>query len=511
MADNNDKNNNIEKDKKIDWNIRPYLAKGVMVFLVFCACALVFFALYRINGVWQILDKIFTALRPILIGMIIAYLLNPIEKKIELIFVNRYSMDKTRKPAVLQKVGRIVSSILTLIIFIGFLSAFFFLIVPALVDNIQNFIDAFPRRSEAFIRWFTSIINGDGKHPEVMGYLMQASDSIQNWFNNSVMPNIASYVSTVTSGVWSVLLALKDFLIGLIIGVVTFIEKEHIEGLGKKMIYVFWKPKTANGVIEVVHKSHKVFGGFITGKIIDSIIIGILTFIVLLIVRMPYAGMIATIIGITNVIPFFGPLIGAIPCLVILLLVDPIYALWFLIIIILVQTFDGYVLGPWILGDSTGLSAFWVIFAIIVGGSLFGVPGMLISVPTFGVIYFLVERAFNRALEKKGLPTETTMYTTVTSVDLDTMDLNRNDWDRSEGRTPNTGILAKISRFFRRLRRKQILKDRRERQEEKRGAEYEEIKKRKDALNEESERLRKQSEMLKEESEKLRAESEKLK
>lgn len=462
MEENKKNFEETEEQRKKDWNLRPYLAIGATVFLVFCACALIFFVLYRWSSFTGVIDKIFTALRPIMIGVILAYLMNPVEKKIEGIFVNRYTMAKTKKPAVQQKVGRIVASIITILLFIAFLGAFFMLIIPAIMDNLQNFIDSFPRRSEAFNRWFSGIVNGDGQHPEVTLWLNQATIAIQNWFNDRVMPNITDYVASVTNGVWSLLVALKDFLIGLIIGVVTFIEKEKLEGIAKKIIFVLWKPKTANGVVEVVHKTHKVFGGFITGKIVDSIIIGILTFIILIIFRVPYAGMLAAIIGITNVIPFFGPLIGAIPCLVILLLVDPIYALWFLIMIIAIQTFDGYVLGPWILGDSTGLTSFWVIFAIIVGGGLFGVPGMLISVPTFGVIYFLIERAFNKKLEKRGLPTETLVYTTVTSVDTDTMEFNRNDWDRSEGRTPNTGILAKISRFLRLKRKKRILEERRE-------------------------------------------------
>lgn len=511
MEENKKNFDETEKLNNSDKKPHRYFAIGLTVFLVFCACALVFFVMYRWSSFTGVIDRIFTALRPIMIGVILAYLMNPVEKKIEKIFVNRYTMAKSKKPALQQKVGRIVSSIIAIIIFIAFLAAFFMLIIPAIIANLQNFIDSFPRRAEAFNRWFSGIVNGDGQHPEVTIWLNQATNAVQTWFNEKVVPNITEYVASLTSGVWSLLVALKDFLIGLIIGVVTFIEKEKLEGIAKKIIFVLWKPKTANGVVEVVHKTHKVFGGFITGKIIDSIIIGILTFIILIIFRIPYAGMLAAIIGITNIIPFFGPIIGAVPCLVILLLVDPIYALWFLIMIIAIQTFDGYVLGPWILGDSTGLSSFWVIFAIIVGGGLFGVPGMLISVPTFGVIYFLIERAFNKKLEKRGLPTETLVYTTVTSVDTDTMEFNRNDWDRSEGRTPNTGVLAKINQFFRIKRRKRILEERREKAEARMGEEYEEIKRKKAALQEESEKLKRQSEQLQEESERLRRESENLK
>ena len=158
------------------------------------------------------------------------------------------------------------------------------------------------------------------------------------------------------------------------------------------------------------HHAHKIFSGFIYGKLLDSFIIGVLCFIGVTVMRMPYTMLVAVVIGVTNIIPVFGPYIGAIPCAALILLYNPMKGLYFIIFIILLQAFDGNLLGPKILGNSTGLSAFWVMFAIVMGGGLFGVPGMLIGVPLFAVIYYLATALVNNFARKKGIPTSSDFY-----------------------------------------------------------------------------------------------------
>ena len=184
----------------------------------------------------------------------------------------------------------------------------------------------------------------------------------------------------------------------------------------KKIIYSIFKPKTGNVIIETCQKASEIFGGFITGKIIDSIIIGIIAYIGCLILRIPSAVLVAVIVGVTNVIPVFGPFIGAIPSLIIVVLQSPLHALYLLIFIIILQQVDGNIIGPKILGSSTGLSSFWVMFAILVGGGCFGFVGMLLGVPVFAVIYYIIRRVVNHSLRKKKLPERTKEYVEMVAV-----------------------------------------------------------------------------------------------
>ena len=189
------------------------------------------------------------------------------------------------------------------------------------------------------------------------------------------------------------------------------------------MIYAIFKPVRANIIVETVRKSNEIFGGFISGKILDSAIIGVIAYIVLAIMKMPDSILIAVIVGVTNIIPFFGPFIGAIPSFVIIVLQDPMKGIYFLIFIVILQQIDGNIIGPKILGDSTGLSSFWVVFAIMVFGGLWGFPGMLLGVPIMAVIYYIVQRSISYFLKKRGLSDQTSEYIYLTRVDKNTNEL----------------------------------------------------------------------------------------
>jgi len=193
-------------------------------------------------------------------------------------------------------------------------------------------------------------------------------------------------------------------------------SKERFIGQIKKVMYSLFGAKKCNNVLEDLRFVNKTFGGFIGGKLLDSLIIGLLCFACISVMGMPYPVLISVIIGVTNVIPFFGPFLGAIPSALLVLVVDPMQCLYFLIFILLLQQFDGNFLGPLILGDSTGLSSFWVIFVITTFGGLFGVLGMLLGVPVFAVLYAFFKRKINRGLEKRGYPTETLPYVNLKEI-----------------------------------------------------------------------------------------------
>ena len=251
----------------------------------------------------------------------------------------------------------------------------------------------------------------------------KGTDAIENFWQTDVLTKVQTYLTSITSGVIYGVKLVLNILIGLIISVYVMASKETFAGQAKKMIYAIFKPVRANIIVETVRKSNEIFGGFISGKILDSAIIGVIAYIVLAIMKMPDSILIAVIVGVTNIIPFFGPFIGAIPSFVIIVLQDPMKGIYFLIFIVILQQIDGNIIGPKILGDSTGLSSFWVVFAIMVFGGLWGFPGMLLGVPIMAVIYYIVQRSISYFLKKRGLSDQTSEYIYLTRVDKNTNEL----------------------------------------------------------------------------------------
>ena len=247
--------------------------------------------------------------------------------------------------------------------------------------------------------------------------LAQYSPKLLDYFDTNLLPNINELVKTLSSSVISIFKALWNFVIGFIISIYVMGSKERFAGQAKKIVYALFDRKTGNEVISNFRFIHGTFIGFIGGKIVDSIIIGIFCFVCTSIIGTPYAILVSVIVGVTNVIPFFGPWIGGIPSALLVLMVDPLQALYFIILILFIQQFDGNILGPKILGDSTGLSGFWVIFSITIFGGLFGVLGMVVGVPIFAVFYAGVKAVVNRMLSKKDLPTDLQPYMTVGEID----------------------------------------------------------------------------------------------
>ena len=255
------------------------------------------------------------------------------------------------------------------------------------------------------------------------------TDTVETFFEDDIFSKVQTYLTSITSGVIYGVKFVLNVIVGLIISVYVMADQEHFAGQAKKIVYAMFKPVRANVIVDTVRKSNEIFSGFISGKILDSAIIGVLAYIVLAIMKMPDTVLVAVIIGVTNVIPFFGPFIGAIPAILITLLIgavpsfiiivlqNPIQGLYFLIFIVVLQQIDGNIIGPKILGSSTGLSAFWVVFAILVFGGLWGFPGMLLGVPLMAVIYYVAQKTVSYFLKKRGLTTDTLAYVYLTKVD----------------------------------------------------------------------------------------------
>ena len=247
-------------------------------------------------------------------------------------------------------------------------------------------------------------------------FIADASKYLEEWLRKSVLQQ-SDFIASITTGVYNVVKSIFNVIIGFIVSVYVLMTKEKFIGQLKKIIYAIFRPRYGNVVMEVVRKADEVFGGFFIGKIIDSLIIGCICFASLAILRMPYVALVSVIVGVTNVIPFFGPYIGAIPSAILIFLVDPMKGIYFIIYIIILQQVDGNVIGPKILGNTTGLSPFWVIFAILLFGGSFGVIGMLFGVPIFAVLYYIIKRVVEHVLRKRQLPEQTKEY-----IELDTVD-----------------------------------------------------------------------------------------
>lgn len=423
--------------KRSDWDMRPYLAIGALIFLVFCCCIAVFTVIFKYAALKKACAVILGVLQPILIGAVMGYLFNPLMRRIDEGCCDLI-LPKVKKKEKVRHMIRTVSSILTVLIFLTVFGLIIYMIVPALIESIVNLVNTMSANVEHFIAWYEQLsIPGKGSGAWE-SYLLMAAEAIENWFDHTLMPQLQDfaqwrdYLTSITVSAINVVVVLKNVVIGLIVSVYVLMEKERFEGQAKKITFAVLPIKQANALIQIVHKVDQIFGGFIIGKIIDSIIIGIICFIGCSILRMPYTLLISVIIGVTNVIPFFGPLIGAIPCLIIVTITDPLHGLYLLIFVLVLQQVDGNIIGPKILGESTGLSSFWVIFAIMVGSGLFGFTGMLFGVPTFAVIYYLIQRLVAYLLKRRGLPTKTQDYTVVTHVDPETKKLCTDGWEHNE-------------------------------------------------------------------------------
>lgn len=284
------------------------------------------------------------------------------------------------------------------------------IIIPQVTDSIMGIINNIGTYINNFEKWISEILV---KYPEILSKVYSQIENFETTLMdavNRIVPQISDIMKKITDSVLGFLLAIKDFLIGIIVAVYFLMDKEHFQAQMKKIVSALFPQRASSGILRVCTQVNDSIGGFISGKIVDSIIIGCLCFICMTVMKLDFAVLISVIVGITNIIPFFGPFIGAIPSALLLLVSTPKQVIPFLILIFIIQQLDGNIIGPKILGQTTGISAFWVLFSILVGGGLFGFAGMILGVPIFAVIYSLINEYVTYMLEKRNLPTTTSDY-----------------------------------------------------------------------------------------------------
>lgn len=391
--------------------------RGMTYFLVIVACILVYFAMLRIEAISNTFSKILDILKPVLYGCLIAYFLNPIVRKVDQYLVPALEKNMKNKEKA-KNLSRSIGVAAAVVIMIAVVTALINMMIPELINSIRNLIFTLPSQINQLVKQVNNIKLDDSTMTSMLKNAMnEASTSLQNWIRTDLLNKINELMTHLTVGLYTLVMEMFHAVVGVIVSVYILFGKEKFISQSKKAAYAIFPAERANLFIHIAVKTNEIFGGFIIGKIIDSIIIGILCFVGTSILNMPYAMLVSVIVGVTNVIPFFGPYIGAIPSAILIALTNPVKGIYFLIFILLLQQFDGNILGPKILGNSTGLSAFWVIVSILLGGGLFGIVGMLFGVPTFAVIYYVIKLLVDNKLEKKELPTVSGCYNEESYVD----------------------------------------------------------------------------------------------
>lgn len=398
---------------------KKYLCWGLTAFCVLASSILFYYILFHRSNLQEGVNTCIAVSMPIIDGFILAYLLAPVLNKVEQKLIKPlYIKAKLPMTEKNKKRVRTFSILTTVVLVLVIVYEFFSLVIPEVIRSIQSIIFQFPTYLNNLSVWALGLIKDNPDMEEVVNQLIDRySVKILEYLNTNLLPHINELLKTLSLSLIGMLKALWNFLIGFIISIYLLGSKERFAGQAKKSAYAIFDRKTGNEIISDFRFIHSTFIGFVGGKIVDSIIIGIICFICTNLIGTPYATLVSVIVGVTNVIPFFGPWIGGIPSVLLVLMVDPRQALYLAVLILIIQQFDGNYLGPKILGDSTGLTSFWVIFAITIFSGLFGLLGMIAGVPIFAVIYAGIKAVINRRLRQKNLPVETEPYMNVGSIE----------------------------------------------------------------------------------------------
>ncbi len=372
------------------------------VFLTVAAVAVLCFLLINIGKIAGFVSAIIHALTGVWVGIVMAYILNPIIRTGERL------LRRLKLNAVL---ARVIIAVLVLVAIILLLFFGISNMAPQLVRTVNGLIKDLPGMEEAFNNYLSTL----GEWNEnIYDMIMDVLDAVVQWCNT----NLFAAVGTLTQTVIGVVSSLIDVFIGLVVFFYVTLEKEKFIGQAKKILFAVCPNRAADDwILDIFRQTNRIFSGFISGKIIDSAIVGVITFVFLTIFRMPYVLLISVIVGVTNIIPMFGPYIGAIPCAILLLFISPMDCVIFLIFCIVIQQIDGNIIGPKIIGNSTGISAFWVVVSILVFSHLMGFAGMILGVPIFATIYYIIRKIAEESLRKQKLPVDSMEYYTVEKID----------------------------------------------------------------------------------------------
>ncbi len=378
-----------------------YVYWGLTLFGVITAAILLVFILLKMNLIFGMINKIISILMPIILGLMFSYLLNPIVVKFEMYskkFIKFLNKKLSKQIKNEPKKARMMAIFVTYLLFFTLIVLFFRFVLPSLFDSLNMMLTNIPVYLNNIYNYLKNLLSTS---PELMKLVDELNTDIRGFVANLMVPSMDMIISNVTQGISSAFTWTVDILIGLIVSIYLVYDRESFVQGFKNVLEAIFPENIYNTLMTTIGFINKIFGGFMVAKIIDSLLIGLITFVIISLFKIPYALIISVIVGVTNIIPYFGPFIGAIPCIGLLLLIDPTKSATFAILILLIQQFDGNVLGPKLIGNKTGIKSFWVLFSILLFGGLFGFVGMIFGVPTFAVIYSLLANLTNKRLAKK--------------------------------------------------------------------------------------------------------------
>ena len=395
---------------------KRYFKWGLTALVVIFISILLVVIFTNLPGFFALLTSIGKILSPLISGVVIAFLLNPLVNFVDCRLGPL--LQKKLKVQTAKNLSRAAGIVMALIV-AGFLVyGFFAMLLPQLYESVMNIVDNASTYFNSIENWATNILEDN---PEIQGYvdkgLEQLRGFIENWVKTTFLSDMSKLVTTVSTSVIAVVKSLTNFIIGLVASIYMLWSKDTFRAQTKKIMVATMRPSAADRLLALGRNAYRIFNGFIIGKLIDSAIIGVLCYIGCEILKMPFTALVATIVGVTNVIPFFGPIIGAVPSAFLILLVDPLKAFYFVIFVIVLQQLDGNVIGPKILGNTVGISGFWVLASITIAASIFGFAGMLLGVPVFALIYVLISDGVNARLRKKQHSTVTEDYRDIQTVE----------------------------------------------------------------------------------------------
>ena len=377
-------------------HIKPYLYGMLAGFGAIALSIIFFFLIYRFDGFGSAISTLTGILMPFIYGAVIAYLLKPVCNSIES-FLRRFIPEK------MNGLINALSVALTILFGLLLVYALVMMIVPQLITSVTTLYYTAQANITRFMYWANHLefIENNEQIMELLNSAYAAlNTNLDTWIKNTLLPSMQNIVSGAAIGVLNVVTVAKNLIIGIIVAVYMLASRKRFVQQGKLVLHSIVRPRWAQLITEEVKYADRMFGGFINGKIMDSAIIGVLCYIGCLIFKFPSALLVSVIIGVTNVIPFFGPFIGAIPATLLILIQNPIKALWFVLFVLVLQQLDGNIIGPKILGNTTGLSSFWVLFAILLFGGLWGFVGMIVGVPLFAVIYDVIKKLVIHGLQR---------------------------------------------------------------------------------------------------------------
>lgn len=401
--------------------MRQQLGRGMTAFFVIALSLIFYFIILRWSSIAAVLAKIFKLLAPVWFGFAFAYIDNPLMKLVErhfYAFLEKHGAKNIKK---MKSASRSVGIFVAVTVAICIIALLLGLVIPEVVKSIRKLVIILPQQMNDLVDYVEQFKASNTSLGQIGTSLLEKlNTNFQDWLNGDLWNNVNNLFDKVSSGLVNFIGTIFNMLVGVIIAVYVLFSKERFSSQSKKILYSIASPERANYLLDLTFRANKIFTGFLVGKLIDSLIIGILCYILMVIFHISesYTLLVSVIVGVTNIIPFFGPFIGAIPSAFLLLLENPLHGVYFIILIICLQQFDGNILGPKILGDSTGLSAFWVVVSILLGGGLFGFVGMILGVPTFAVLYYVIKTSVANRLKKKNLPDATLDYNNVSGYDI---------------------------------------------------------------------------------------------